>query len=54
MEEFSGETFEYQEILPIFEDYTPDTKAADVSAETRALADLCLALFNSNEFVYVY
>jgi hypothetical protein len=25
-----------------------------VSANTRALADLCLLLFNSNEFIYVY
>ncbi|MCP5550872.1 MAG: hypothetical protein H7A53_08280 [Akkermansiaceae bacterium] len=35
------------------EDYTPDTKASDVSPETRALADVCLLLFNSNEFVYL-
>ena len=54
VEEFSGDTFEYQEILPAFEDYQPDLKPADVDAETRALADLCLLLFNSNEFVYVY
>ncbi len=54
VEEFSGKPFEYDEILPVFEDYDPDPKAADVSAETRALADLCLLLFNSNEFVYVY
>ena len=54
VEEFSGDTFEYQEILPAFEDYQPDLKAADVDAETRALADLCLLLFNSNEFAYVY
>lgn len=54
VEEFSGQPFEYEEILPIFEDYIPDSSAADVTPETRALADLCLALFNSNEFVYVY
>lgn len=54
VEEFSGKVFEYEEILPVFEDYVPDKKAADVSANTRALADLCLLLFNSNEFVYVY
>jgi acetyl-CoA acetyltransferase len=29
-------------------------KPDDVDAETRALADLCLLLFNSNEFAYVY
>ncbi len=54
VEEFSGEAFEYQEILPSFENYQPDLKAADVDAETRALADLCILLFNSNEFAYVY
>lgn len=54
VEEFSGEPFEYEEILPAFENYTPDIKPADVDAPTRALADLCLLLFNSNEFVYLY
>ncbi|MEM9018392.1 MAG: DUF1553 domain-containing protein, partial [Verrucomicrobiota bacterium] len=54
VEEFSGDTFEYQEILPNFENYTADLKPADVDAETRALADVCLVLMNANEFVYVY
>ncbi|MDF1824729.1 MAG: PSD1 and planctomycete cytochrome C domain-containing protein [Verrucomicrobiales bacterium] len=54
VEEFSGEPFDYTEILPAFENYVPDLKAADVDADTRALADLCLLLFNSNEFVYLY
>lgn len=54
VEEFSGQPFEYEEILPVFEDYQPDTKPAEVDADTRALADLCLLLFNSNEFMYVY
>lgn len=54
VEELSGKVFEYQEILPVFENYQPDSKAADVPANTRALADLCLLLFNSNEFVFVY
>lgn len=53
VEEFSGKTFEYEEILPTFEQYTPDTKAADVDAETRALADVCLLLLNSHEFLYL-
>ncbi|MGH9664415.1 MAG: DUF1553 domain-containing protein, partial [Bryobacteraceae bacterium] len=34
--------------------YTENIQAADVSPETRALADFLLVLFNSNEFVYVY
>ena len=54
VEEFSGKPFEYEEILPVFENYIPDVKPADVGPETRALADLCLVLFNSHEFVYVY
>jgi hypothetical protein len=33
--------------------YEPDLQAADVSAETRALADLCLTLFNTSEFLYL-
>lgn len=53
VEEFSGQPFEYQEILPVFTHYQADKKPADVSTETRALADLCLLLFNSNEFMYV-
>ena len=54
VEELSGREFEYDEILPVFEKYVRDTKPADVSAETRALADLCLLLLNSNEFIYLY
>ena len=54
VEEFSGKIFEYEEILPVFENYVPDTKPSDVNPETRALADLCLALFNTHEFTYLY
>ncbi|RMG33223.1 MAG: DUF1553 domain-containing protein [Planctomycetota bacterium] len=54
VEEFSGKAFEYEEILPVFENYVPDVKAADVDAQTRALADFCLLLFNANEFMFVY
>ena len=54
VEELSGEKFDYTEILPAFEKYEADLKAADVDAATRALADVCLLLFNANEFVYVY
>ena len=53
VEEFSGDTFEYEEILPVFEDYQADLQAAEVDPETRALADVCLLLFNTNEFAYV-
>ena len=54
VEEFTGAPFEYQEWLPVYEDYHPDTRAWEVGPSTRALADLCLLLFNSNEFAYVY
>ncbi|MFZ9838364.1 MAG: PSD1 and planctomycete cytochrome C domain-containing protein [Opitutaceae bacterium] len=54
VEEFSGKVFEYEEILPAFEDYVPDPKPAEVSPETRALADLCLALLNTHEFTHLY
>lgn len=53
VEEFSGQVFEYQEILPVFENYVPDRKPADVAPQARALADVCLLLLNSNEFMYV-
>ncbi|MGY8768505.1 MAG: PSD1 and planctomycete cytochrome C domain-containing protein [Pirellulales bacterium] len=54
VEELTGQPFEYEEILPVFEKYIADKKPADVNPQTRALADACLLLFNSNEFVYVY
>jgi hypothetical protein len=54
VEEFTGKPFEYEEILPVFEAYVSDKKAGEVSAETRALADMCLLLFNASEFLYVY
>ena len=53
VEEFSGRVFEYREILPVFENYIADKKPANVSPEIRALADVCLLLLNSNEFMYV-
>ena len=53
VEEFSGRPFEYEEILPVFQTYQPDVKANQVSPATRAMADICLLLFNTNEFIYV-
>jgi hypothetical protein len=54
VEEATGLPFEYEEILPAFEDYQADQKAHEIAPQTRALADLCLILFNCNEFMYVY
>ena len=54
VEEMSGEEFSFTEVLFGFDDYVPDPGMADVNIETRALAELCLVVFNSNEFVYIY
>ena len=54
VEEMSGLAFNYEERLDIYEDYVPDPQPWKVSAETRALADVCLVLFNANEFLFVY
>lgn len=53
-EEMTGEAFEYIEELDVFRDYEADTKDADVGPTTRALADLAMVLFNTNEFLYVF
>lgn len=54
VEEFTGEPFEFIELLNVYNDYVPDAKPWTVSADTRAMADLCLLLLNSNELMYVY
>lgn len=54
VEENTGEKFTFVEKLHAYADFVPDLQPADCNARTRALADVCLALFNSNEFVYVY
>ncbi len=54
VEEFSGKPFQYEEWLNQFEDYLPDKKAWQIEPGTRSLAELCLLLCNSNEFIYVY
>ncbi len=54
VEENTGEKFSFHEKLPGYADFVPDLQPADVDAQTRALADVCLALLNSNEFVYLY
>jgi hypothetical protein len=53
-EEMTGETFHYTEELDIYANYEPDVKDMDSAPETRALADLAMVLFNTNEFMYVY
>ena len=54
IEENTGERFSFHEKLHAYAEFVPDLQPADVSAHTRALADVCLTLLNSNEFAYVY
>jgi hypothetical protein len=43
---------DWDEKLPL-DDYQRDTMPWDVAPDVRAMADLCLVLLNSNEFLYV-
>ena len=54
VEENTGERFRFTETLPAYRDFIPDPGLADVSARTRGLAEVALALLNSHEFSYVY
>lgn len=54
VEENTGEKFSFNETLHAYADFVPDLQPADVPLRTRALAEVCLALLNSNEFAYVY
>jgi mono/diheme cytochrome c family protein len=54
VEEATGEPFGFIEKLNVYEDYVPSAKPWTVDADIRALADVCLILFNANEFNYVY
>ena len=53
VEEMTGEEFEWEETLERMQAYQRDLKPWDVGPSTRALADVCLVLLNSNEFLYV-
>jgi mono/diheme cytochrome c family protein len=54
VEENTGEKFSFTERLHANAEYVADSQPADADVKTRALADVCLAIFNANEFVYVY
>lgn len=54
VEEMTGIAFQWKEELDLYQNYVTDLQMADAPPETRALADLCLILMNSNEFLYVY
>ena len=53
VEEFNGMVMRWDEDLDLMRKYKRDLKPWDVGPETRALAEVCLVLFNSNEFLYV-
>lgn len=54
VEENTGERFSFLEVLDSQQDFIADLKLADVDLETRALADICLVIFNTNEFIFIY
>lgn len=54
VEENTGEKFTFIERLYAYDDFVSDLRPEDASVDARALADVCLVLFNTNEFVYVY
>ena len=54
VEENTGEKFTFNEKLEAYAEFVPDLQPTAVDARTRALADVCLVLFNANEFSYVY
>lgn len=54
VEENTGEKFSFTEPLEVYADFVPDKNLSDLSPELRGLAEVCLVLLNSNEFVYVY
>jgi len=53
VEELTGQRYTFTEELDLMRDYQPDLKPWDVGPQTRAWAELCLVLLNSNEFLYV-
>ena len=53
-EELTGEPFTMVEELDNLRNYERDLKPWDVAAETRALAEVCLVLLNSNAFSFLY
>ncbi|MBW3595749.1 MAG: PSD1 and planctomycete cytochrome C domain-containing protein [Planctomycetes bacterium] len=53
VEEMNGEPFTFVEKLEVYQDYVPDLKPWNADPRTRGLAEVCLVLFNANEFIYV-
>ncbi|MDB6026524.1 MAG: Planctomycete cytochrome [Verrucomicrobiales bacterium] len=53
VEELTGEPFQFEEDWDL-SGYEYNLRPSEVTPEVRALADLCLTILNSNEFVYIY
>ncbi len=53
VEEMTGEDVTWEEELDVMKHYQRDLMPWQVSPETRGLAEVCLVLLNSNEFLYL-
>jgi len=53
MAEKTGELYSFDEHLPAYTDYQPDIQPSSLDAKTRGLAQVCLVIFNLNEFAYL-
>jgi hypothetical protein len=53
VEEMTGENVYWEDELEVLKHYQRDLMPWQVGPETRALAEVCLVLLNSNEFLYV-
>lgn len=54
VEENTGERFSFEEQLYENTDFVPDVRVEECDAETKGLAEVCLVLLNTSEFLYVY
>ena len=53
MAEKTGEPYDFFEFMPAYENYVSDLQPGQVDARTRGLSQVCLVIFNLNEFAYV-
>ncbi|MFK7820902.1 MAG: PSD1 and planctomycete cytochrome C domain-containing protein [Planctomycetaceae bacterium] len=53
MAEKTGEPYDFVEVMPAYKTYQPDLQPHQTDARTRGLAQVCLVIFNLNEFAYV-
>lgn len=53
MAEKTGEPYDFIEHMPAYKTYVPDLQPGQTNARTRGLAQVCLVIFNLNEFAYL-